>query len=71
MGMFDANSDRDYYDAARGPYAETEEKRHTCKRCGALFTKPDDYPEWTTRVCDPCRTDIQATQERKMDRGAA
>lgn len=70
-GMFDANSDRDYFDEAQGPYGEPADHRHTCKRCGMEFTKPWNYPEWTTRVCDRCHAEMMATQDRKIDRGAA
>ena len=36
-----------------------------CRRCGGEFTKPSDYPEWTTRVCDTCHAEMMTTQDRK------
>ena len=63
MGMYSANSDRDYSDIAHGPYPERVER--TCSRCGEVFRLLVEGEYVAHPLCDACWRDAQAIQERQ------
>jgi hypothetical protein len=72
MSMWNAHSDRDFYDEARGPYGVLD---CVCPLCGDDFSKGRDD---TGDLCDPCcilRDLLTAEQvdavRRHVKRGAA
>lgn len=61
MSMWDANSDRDYYDDAHGPYPQANA---TCSECGRDFHLGRHD---TGSLCDSCCSLRDAIQkERRM-----
>jgi hypothetical protein len=73
MSMWNAHSDRDYYDEAHGPYGTLD---YVCPLCGDEFAKGVDD---TGDLCDPCCSLRDALRQdpaidvvrRHVKRGAA
>lgn len=78
MGLWDAPSDRDWYDECYGPYPETVER--TCTNCQRRFAMLVEGDYVMHPWCDRCRVDQDARnefakreqeQDRPIKRGAA
>lgn len=65
MGFWDAHSDRDWSDQTHAEPAEPRDQVCRCRICGGTFTRPGSWPEWDTRLCDPCWQRAMRTQEKK------